>query len=94
MNTAVAGNAVEHTTREIEEIIEYARELRSDAQNVRSRLYDIRSRLLGLNEPGACGEPAIKEAVTAELYDLRQTLDSVNSALVDSKSYLADLEGV
>ena len=84
----------DRTVREIEGLIELARELRADGQNISGRLYDMRSRLLGLGEPECATPGTIKEAVTSEVHDLRGTLNDLHSVLIDAKKYLADLEGV
>ncbi len=84
----------DRTTRELEGIIERARGLKADAENIRSRLYDMRSRLLGVDDEKATSDSNVKEVVSSELHDLRQTLDELDSVMQYSKTYLADLEGV
>lgn len=91
---AEVGLATAKTPREIEGIIERARRLKEDALNIKGRLYDMRVRLLGINDPPATEDSNLKEAVGSELHDLRSNLDELDSVMRDSKTYLADLEGV
>ncbi len=91
---AEVGLGAERTTREIEGIIGRARELKDDALNIKSRLYDMRARLLGINDPPATEDSNLKEAVGSEMHDLRTNLDELDAIMKDSKTYLADLEGV
>jgi hypothetical protein len=77
--------------RELEGIIQDARELDAAAHVLASKLHDIRSRLMGEADPQTPG-PNVKEAVTCELSDLRLTLSGLRAKLSDIGRYTESLE--
>ena len=79
--------------RELESIIEGARTTADRTSGIANRLRDMRRRLLGMDE-AQTDDPSLKEAVSSELHDLRDTLARTDLYLDEIDQYVSNLESI
>ena len=90
----VPPTATDRPQREVEGIIVGTRQMAEQAAYLASKLHDVRRRLTGEGDPQQANTPAVKEAITSELVDLRQTLARLQDSLHDIGRYTESLERV
>ena len=86
--------ATDRPQRDIEGLIQHAKRIRSQLNEAAERLRDMRRRLIGMDEGTGPEGPKVKEAVSSEVHDLRDTLNGIDETTDRILNHITNLESV